>query len=257
MSRFNDSIKNVDGNSKILPILHSCDAYTFRSILESEILKPKLCPNFNEEYLYTYYGIPSYRKPLEEATKNLAFFPVCFILDYNEIPKLSRLHPFDTGAFFKIPEIKREYFHPNMEISDFELDPEIQNAVKVVEKFYTSNKKYIENSPSINADNFEESEFEARSYTSLISGQANTNYDNRVSTIEMIFNEKISLTIKSFVQVIMPNSFLGDFKIMSKLKDDFKIPEPLTYYTLKGNPIENFGSVYNEYRKFIELNKMI
>ncbi len=257
MTRFKEVLKDVAGKTKILPILHSCDGYGFRSILGAEYLKPGMCKVFNKEYLYTYYGIPSYRKSLEEATRNMAFFPICFVLNYSEIPDVDRLHPFDTGALFRIPEIKKEYFHPNMKISDFELDPNIFDAAKIVERFYTSNKKYVENIPSVKADDFEETEFEARSYASLISSEANTKYDNRVSTIEMIYKQKIPLCPKSLTQVIIPYNFLDDPFILNKLTNVFDIKNPLTYYTLKGNPIENFGSVYNEYRKFADSKNLI
>lgn len=257
MSRFNEILKDVDGKIKHLPLLHSCDGYGFRSILESERLEPAMCKIFKEKYLYAYYGIPSYRKSLEEASKNMAFFPICFILNHRNIPDLDRLHPFDTGAFFKIPEIKNEYFHPKMELADFELDPSIRNAVRVVEKFYSTNKKYIENNPSVSTSEFGETEFEARSYSSLISNEANTRYDNRVSTIEMIYKQFIPLNKDSLLQVIIPNSFLDDSFVRDKLIRAFDIDEPLTYYTLKGNPVENFGSIYNEYRKFAESKSLI
>jgi len=60
MARFQEVLKDVVGNLKILPILHSCDGYNFRSILEDEYLKPNMCEVFKDDYLYTYYGIPSY-----------------------------------------------------------------------------------------------------------------------------------------------------------------------------------------------------
>jgi len=170
---------------------------------------------------------------------------------------LDRLHPFDTGAFSRIPEIQKDHFHPEMKISDFELDPDILEAVKIVEKFYSTNQLYIENTTCVNPENFRENEFEARSYASLISHNADTKYDNRVSTIEMIYKQKIPLNRESLIQVIIPHDFLEDPIFKDKLNNVFNITNPLTYYSIKGNPIESFGAVYNEYRKFADSKKMI
>lgn len=257
MKRFNKVLKDTKGILKILPILHSCDGYSFRSILESSNIETYKCKVFNEDYLYTYYGIPSYRKSSESATKNMAYFPVCFILNYDNIPKLDKLYPFDTGAFCTMPDIKKDHFHSKMDISDFELEPNIVEAVKIVEKFYNTNNKYLENDPCVRTCDFEETEFEARSYTSLISSEANTKYDNRVSTIELIYKQMILLNKESLTQVILPHNFLDDPFIEDTLITKFNIISPLTYYTIKGNPNENFGSVYNEYRKFAYSNNLI
>lgn len=257
MTKFKEALINVDGNLKILPVLHSCDGYGFRSILESGYLKPDMCEYFNKEYLYAYYGIPSYRKSFKDSTNNPVFFPVCLILDYSKLPSIDRLHPFDTGAFFKIPEIKNDFFHSKMEISDFELDANIADASRVVKKFYADNKNYVENKPFAKTEDFRQTEFEARSYTSLISSEANTKYDNRVSTIELIYKNPIQLNGGALMQVIIPHSFLDDPFIKTKLTNDFKIDSPLTYYTLRGNPREYFGSIYNEYRRFSDSKNLI
>ncbi|MCW3123184.1 MAG: hypothetical protein JWQ38_2676 [Flavipsychrobacter sp.] len=257
MARFQQVLKDVDDNLKVLPVLHSCDGYGFRAILESEFLKPDLCDFFNVEYLYAYYGIPSYRKSIKEATKNNAFYPVCFILDNSKLPPMDKLHPFDTGAFFKIPEIKADFFHPKMEIADFELEAKINEASKIVKKFYTDNINYVENRPFAKVDDFMQTEFEARSYAALISSEANTKYDNRVSTIEFIYKNSILLNTGALIQVIMPHAFLDDVFIKTKLNDTFNINVPLTYYTLKGDPKEHFGSIYNEYRKFSKAENLI
>lgn len=257
MTKFNEILKGTTGKLKILPIVHTCDGYGFTAILKLEKIKLYMCDVFKKEYLYAYYGIPSYRNTSKNATNNLAFFPVCFIINYDKIPDLFKLHPFDTGAFSKIPEIKKNHFHPKMEITDFELNPYIIEAVKVVEKFYKSNKNYVANKPCVKTDDFAISDFEARSYTSLISDKTTTNYDNRVSTIEMIFNDEIKLNKEALIQVIIPNDFMDDQIIKDTLKDVFNISSPCTYYNIRGNPVESFGSIYNEYRKFTDSNNLL
>lgn len=254
MAKFKDILSNTTGNLKILPILHSCDGYGFRDILQSKTLKTSICDVFGQEFLYAYYGIPSYRKKLDEATNNLAFFPVCFILDYSKLPNIHKIHPFDTGAFIKIPEIKKDHFYPKMDIKDFELNSDIIEASKVVEKFYSTNYNYLRNQPTAVKNNFQSSELEAQSYISLISDTSNSRYDNRASTIELIFDKEINLTKESLVQVILPSDMLDEYKNI--LFSDFDIQNPIGYYSLKSNPQENFGAIYNEFMKYVIQNKL-
>ena len=251
MNKFKEILNTVVGDLNVLPVLHSCDAYSFRSIIESNVISISMCDVFNEKLLYAFYGIPSYRKNTERATKLMPNFPVCFILNFNNLNVFDKLYPFDTGAFFKIKSIKADYFHENMDIDDFELEPSVESAVKVVKKFYLKNKKYLDNDPVVKVNDFDVMDYEVRSYAALISAENNSDYDNRVSTVEVIFRNNIVLSKDSLMQVIIPNSFLDDQVISDKLKKEYFIKDPMGYHTIRGNSVEYFGVVYNKYYDYI------
>ena len=255
--KFSDILSGVNGKLKVLPILHTCDAYGFRSILDSKELQPQRCDVFDKDYLYAYYGVPSYRIKTNAATNNLSLFPVCCILDYEKVDNLIKIYPFDTGAFMKMDEIKKQHFHPKMKLENFELIPNIKNAVRVVEKFYKTNLNYIKKRVQIKSENLDPVNFEAHSYFSLITDGALSKTDDRVSTIELIFNNAITLSKDTLINIILPSSFMDDKKISKTIRDDFNISSPFVYHTVKGDPQEYFGLIYNTYLSFVERNNYI
>lgn len=90
----------------VLPIMHSCDGFDCESIIEDMYLKPTMCPVFNEELLYFFYGKPSYpvgEKEQYNRTDELCC-PVCFIIE-----KANLTHEEEM--------IIKKYYHRN-EISD-------------------------------------------------------------------------------------------------------------------------------------------
>ncbi|WP_298514226.1 hypothetical protein [uncultured Kordia sp.] len=257
MKFFKEALGDGNTSLKILPILHSCEAFDFLSILESRQLKPYKCDVFKKDYLYAFYGIPSYRKLIQGSKGNASYFPVCFIMDYDKIPDMSRLHPFDTGAFSKLSNIKEDHFHEKVGITHLELDPSIEEAKKVIKKFYKTNENYVLHKPKLSLDDVSLLNQPAYGYTSLINDKSSTKYDNRVATIELIYSENIELDSSSLLQVIAPKSYLAEDEIKEILTNDFGIIDPIGYRTIKGNPLEYFGAIYDKYLDFTEQNNLI
>lgn len=257
MSCFKNLLNEVEANDlKILPILHTTRVYNLLQILENKEISIKDCPVFKQKYLYAFYGIPSYRVKSEGAKRHNENLPVCFILDNTFLPNINKLHPFDSGAFVNLPQIKHDFFNEEMEISEFELEPKIDVAVKCVKKFYTTNFNYLEEKPSVNLDDFNPSDFHVRGYSSLISNNAKRKYDSRVSTIELIFNEKINLNKHSLKQIILPNSFRDDPRVKELLETEYEIINPIGYHTFTGNSSEFYGTIYNKYRDFLDEHQL-
>lgn len=254
MGKFQDVLQTEIEGILPLPLLHTCDAYSFRAILENMKLLPQMCDVFNINLLYTYYGIPSYRTNYGLATRNSAYFPICIILDTDKSPKFHKIYPFDSGAFEKKPELKQTFFHHQTDILDFELDASISSAMQVIKTFYQSNDNYIFEKPDINKE-FSHFDFEALSYKNLISDETNNEIDSRASSIEIIFNEEITLSKSTVQQIIIPNCFKDDKKISSLINEKLGIDESLGYSTFRGSPKEYFGQIRNEYLDFIKQKK--
>lgn len=250
MSKFYDVLVDDIQDIETLPLLHTCDAFTLRQILIDMELVPQLCDVFSLDLLYTYYGIPSYRSNYKLATTNPAFFMICLILDSDSITGLHKAFPFDSGAFEKRPEMKEEYFHPQQKIIDFELENSIGSAKKVIKTFYETNQNYLSQKPKLTKE-FSQIDFEALSYKNLIQQKANSHIDDRSSSIEMIFNKSIPLNSKTVKQLIIPNVFKDDEKVMEIIKTNFNIQEPIGYDTFRGSPNESFGLIRSEYFKYL------
>lgn len=250
MSKFEDVLDNDITSLVTLPLLHTCDAFSLRSIIEEMQLVPQKCDVFNIELIYTYYGIPSYRSNYKKATQHPAFYMICLILDGDKFNDFHKVYPFDSGAFEKLPDFKNSFFHPKNKIKDFEVNDGIGGAKKIVKTFYNSNQNYVVQSPQIHKK-FGVFDFEAISYSNLINSKINSSLDDRTSSIELIFDKKIELNSDTVKQLIIPSVFLDDTKVKSLIKSNLGIETPITYSTFKGSPIENFGQIRNEYFKFM------
>lgn len=250
MSRFESILVDEIDELNNLPLLHTCDAYKFRSIVEELILKPTTCDVFNTELLYAYYGLPSYRIKNNKATNNPAHYMTCFILNTEASDTFSKIYPFDSGAFFKLNEIKENFFHNDTKIDDFELSGSISSAKKVIKTFYKTNENYLKQTPLLTKE-LSYLDFEANGYKNLISFNGSSSFDDRASSIEVLFDKEIKLNKKSVKQIIIPKCFKDDEYAMKLIKEKFDIEIPLTYDTHKGNPSEFFGLLRNEYFKFL------
>lgn len=250
MSSFQNTLQTEVEDIISLPLLHTCDAFGFRNMLQDLKLIPQECDVFNSKLLYTYYGVPSYRINFNNATVNTAYYPVCLILDSTKINQFHKMYPFDSGAFIKKSEIKEQFFHSKTNIVDFELDADISSAKKVIKTFYETNENYIDENPI--SKSFNAMDFEALGYQNLISNQQSSKVDNRASSIEIIFNEDIVLDKNILKQLIVPNCFKDDVKAKTLMNDNFGIDNPIGYETFRGMPSEYFGLIRSKYIQYLK-----
>lgn len=251
-----DKIENSKGALDFLPILHTCDGYSFREIIIDGFLDVNPCKVFNKEDLvYTFYGIPAYRIKSKKASENLAYFPVCFILDLEKCslnPK--RIFPFDSGAFHFFSDLKEKYFHDRIKLKNFNLNPIKATPKKTVDYFYNTNRNYLAKKPTINSEDIPKIEFELRGYTQLINDKTADRYDDRLSTIEISFDSKIELNSDVFSSIILPNGFLDDQRIIEILKNKYGVLNPIGYSTYDGMPNEFMSRIRSLYfEKFLKI----
>lgn len=252
MNNFSEIIQGVNPKIDILPLFHTCDTYSIRSILTSKKITPQQCDVFTcEELLYCFYGKSSYRINFEGATKNLSYFPTCFILKTETLPPPHKIFPFDTGAFVKLNTIKDEYFHKAMGVDDFLIGNNIDSARALVERFYSTNKNYFNVCPTITENEIPPINLEARSYLQLIQEKKNATFDDRLSSIEIIFDEEININKDTVETIILPGLFYDDKVIKKIIDNDLKINNPITYNTHRGNPIEYHALILAEVEKLL------
>lgn len=211
----------------LLPLVHSCECFSARSILSQDILEARKCKVLSEklgsDLLYFYYGKPSY--PVGEKEKynrnDVEYTPVCFIANPKCI-SIDKVYPFDSGAFGTTEGSNRygQFFHRGMEIDHFELEPSFNGIRSYINAFFGNNDNYIDgcgtkcasaycvrNNPCVNA------------LISLMSFLGASDLDERARTIEVITKSSVNIST-SIRCVIMPKTMLQDQSIKEFLDNN-------------------------------------
>lgn len=253
---FKEYIENLGSVSlKTLPLIHTTPAFFFRDIMLSKKVNATLCKVFNESYLYSFYGIPAYRIGGTDSTDHIHNLSVCLVLDLNYLPNIERVFPFDSGAVSCIDEVKNQLGRNNLE--DFELSNKIDDVKKLVSYYYTSNQNYLDRSVTLSSNSLQPTQFEIKTYLDLISSRFDkVVYDDRISTIEVIFKDDILLNSDSIKHIILPERLYQGIDIQNFINKDLNITNPGLYYTSTGSPSQYFGSIYQKYREYADSNKI-
>ena len=173
----------------VLPIMHSCDGFDCESIIEDMYLKPTMCPVFNKELLYFFYGKPSYpvgEKEQYNRTDELCC-PVCFIIDIDKID-IYRVFPFDSGAFST--KMYSQFIHRHMHINQFEIDNNCNAIRAYVSVVFGSNWKYLR---GISVEKEAENTY-VNALLKMLSANGGFEIDERSNTIEVICKKAIDVS---------------------------------------------------------------
>lgn len=244
-------INDVEPQLKLLPLTHNTDVYNLREILKTKKISPQPCSIFDgENNTYTFYGKPSYRVKSNYATKNIAFYPVCFILDSSKLPSISNIYPFDSGAFLSRKDLRDKFFHPKMNIESFELDKNYESILKLITYFYNSNEDYVSGTPKKEMK-IPITQLELISYYNMIKNEENSVFDDRISSVEIKYQNEIQLNEQAIVGIILPKPFLQDEQIRHTIENELKVKYIKSYLLARGNPSEFQGFIYNSFIEMI------
>jgi hypothetical protein len=235
----------------LLPLVHTCEAYDFRSILYDAKISLTPCSVFKKEHLsYFFYGRPAYRTA--KGTKSVSsacFFPVCILIEIETFTKPKRIFPFDTGAFTS--GLFGDYFHRKMQLKDFALKSDITTPAKVVSFFYGSNVSYYNGTSQFIA--LPPLEFEAQCYYELIRNTRSTQFDDRRSSIEVQSNHEVILGKDIVKLVILPTVFLDYSDVVDIIMKEWG-SELRTYHINHCSPNEYMSLIYKEVRDYLIVN---
>ena len=189
-SRFSAQTPLSNQAFSLLPVFHTCDGFDARNYVERNAIETaEECEVFGEKITYLFYGRPAFKYASdEEASTNLALYPVAFVLNLEKISKLKRLFPFDTGAMSN--KRYKSFLHKKSAIIDFELEPQTNRINDVVLHFFGSNDAYLGYQPkdvTISA-----ASFESRSYAEMLRSFAAAPADERRATIEIQAEKTVS-----------------------------------------------------------------
>jgi hypothetical protein len=246
--RFASLVSQATGTGRLLPLTHTTDGYCFRDVLALKQLAVTPCPIFNEPLLYLFYGRPAYRAAsTQKATSLNAFCMVSFILRSDVLPPPKRVFPFDTGAM--VSNRFADFMHPSMSVDHFELNPQIEEARKVVATFFGDNDRYYMGH-CVPGRTFSVLEMEAQCYYSLIQAMSLLSADDRKGTIEIQFGSSLDLNETNVIAVIAPEFFWDDDAISDFVCTDLNA-EPLSYDCYHAQPAEDTRAIMQEARRFL------
>lgn len=189
-----------------MPLTHIAKGAAAESIVKNERIKVNYYKEFKRNIAYLFYGRPSYKVRGDGSIKVEATSPHCFIFDSSIINKSFAIYAFDTGAFHA-----KKYAHiliDEMKFDDFSLGIDINRINKLIMSVFTSRRSYFYGDLTHARSTTrmpEPWEYHARAYLDLITSTSRNELDERVSAIEVLFDQEILLG-KNLKAVIVPHT---------------------------------------------------
>lgn len=206
MKSFDDFVASAPPVGPLLPLVHMTDGYCMRLIMDGNKLEAQACKVLGDIALYFSYGRPAFR-PHGGAppTALSSYAPVCFIINSGAI-KVKKAYPFDSGAFYR--KMFSRATHSKMTLKNFELAADLARPQQVVAKFFGSNTAYFDNDtrkdvagPALL--------FEVESFIALLGDKQSEEYDERISSIEVITDTSVLLG-GNVIAMAFPGQFSDD-----------------------------------------------
>jgi hypothetical protein len=253
--RLSAFLENHDPAAGLLPLVHITRAYAFDEMLVEGLLKPTDCEIFKEPLIYLFYGKPAYRAKNGNNARLEFEWPIVFVFHPDKVGTIKRVFPFDTGAFER--RIYSEFFDSNSKIVDFELEPSLASAQKVVGAFYRNHKEYYDGASRKNVE-IGIRQFEAQGIHELsrvpgtkeVGANAKVR-DERSSSIEIQLSDPIDFT-ENLLAVVIPEPYLDDDEVKQALAR-WRVKEIETYPTLHNTSGEAWvGEIYMVIRRLYE-----
>lgn len=143
----------------------------------------------------------------------------------------------------------KEFFDSRATLSDFQLDPSLVSAQRIVSAFYQNNDEYYAGGSRKNV-NMGTRQFEAQGVCELsrlpgVQGKITVAgiRDERSSAVEVQVNRPISF-VSTLAAVIIPEPYMGDVEIQKSLAR-WKVKHVETYMTLHNTSGEVWvGQIY-------------
>jgi hypothetical protein len=138
--RVREFVDTFEATGPRMPLTHIAPMFAFRGIVKGDHLVPDECKNYREDLTYLFYGRPAYRAKQETSHLLPWSVPVLFVLDPEKTYRIRRVMPFDSGAFMS--GFYGSVFSERSKASDFELQPSLESAQRLVTALYGDNRRY-------------------------------------------------------------------------------------------------------------------
>jgi len=207
----------------LMPLTHITKGIGAADIVQAGEIKPADCTVFGEPLAYFFYGRPAYRVSGDGTIKVEAACPFCFILKAPLIDEAKTIFAFDTGAFSK-----RLYQHilvDEMQIEDFSLESDTTRPNRIISAVFGSRRSYFDGDLSKipDPDTITKTwDFHARAYLHLLASPGRNEPDDRICSIEVIFDKSVPLKGNLLAAVVPHTLWEGDNQApwLQKLQTD-------------------------------------
>lgn len=135
------------------------------------------------------------------------------LFNTSTVTPIKRVFPFDSGGFNE--QLYADAFHRDMHLEDFGLEPDPNTPGRVVSLFFRTPESYLKAKPT-DSISLDPAELEARSYLALINQRLSNNMDNRVSGVEIQFEEPLPIA-DGLEAIILPDTLYSSPSIAAKL----------------------------------------
>jgi hypothetical protein len=248
--RFKTYLNGFPEVGPCLPLVHITSSNHFRTILATgEVKAVKECPVFKELLVYLFYGRPAFKVEVDNPEQRVVdeYLPTALILEPSVVSRIERIYPFDSGAFAGANY--RGAHHKEAALADYELEPVIASAQKVVGAFFETNAKYFlgECVETCAANAFDHPEVHA--HFALISGATGVQVDDRRYSVEIQTKEKLKLD-PGLLAIVVPHSWLNSETVQNFLKVHPKVT-PLSYSRYVGLSVaHSHGAIFERVRDY-------
>lgn len=265
-----------------MPLVHSTDLAGFREIMHTGKLAPTQCPVFKEDLLYFFYGRPAYRVSSEVAGGlQEAYMPICIIMEPKIAIPVSRIFPFDSGAFQS--KLFKRFIPTKFTIDSYQLGTQLDLPQQVVSAFFGNNENYM--SGDVQTTTIPPLELEVSHYYRLISDTGisfedeDPFPDDRRYSIEIQSPDEVPL--KEFavskaarrsrkkkslahvvvghkvLAVIMPRAYMRDSSIRGMITKTWKAKILPYNYAHHQNPMVVHGAVWQVASEYLRTARFL
>lgn len=190
-----------------MALIHITTVSIFRAICGGTgTLVPQLCPVMGSDLTYLFYGRPAYRPgKIDKTNMDRDSRPVCLSFRRDAIATSAGIYPCDTGAH----NAKMYDRHlSGIPFQDLECSSVSIAEGRIVNRYFDNNLEYFYGDPRGHLVPNPTSTV-AASFFNLLQDGAESVYDDRARTIEVIHAQEINL-IPSLLGVILPDSLLSE-----------------------------------------------
>jgi hypothetical protein len=187
-----------DGVIPIMPVNHIANLKFLDLFLKEHTISNDYlgqCEIFGRDYLYIFYGRPSFK--LNDFTA----YPICFVFR-KPVSDPVKGFPFDSGAF--VYGKMDEYFDKKTTtLNDFEISGDDNNLVKLIEYFFVNNERYYNEEAQKTLTLSTTCQYVA-GYYKMITEAATVKLDDRRSALELIYDIPFDLNNGLLQLVVLP-----------------------------------------------------
>lgn len=245
-------IENLQPLMPLMPLIHTTGSINFSKTLEDKELFTKIdLKYYGESLLYLFYGKPAYN-PLPNVlnTSSYAFRPVCIVLNSNINIDIKRIMTLDSGAFIK--DMFKEFYPSGINKENFEIEPNIISASKLVRAFFGSNDAYFSGIPKADID-ISPINFIAQIYKAIISNSLPTVMDCRRSCVEIQVKNKIPLNAETVKAVALPSEFIAEPEWQEVIIGEWQA-DVIPYHIYMDRPMQDTHLITDLVRAYLEKN---